>query len=183
MKQLLSGIYRAMPFKRQLFQVIRRRVRLPHAIYQHLHFEGPFDVEIDVTHKFKMNAFGDALENEIFWGGFGGTWEQMSLRIWVELCRAADGAIVDVGANTGIYSLTAAAVCPAARIIAFEPIARVAARLAVNADLNGFPIQIVEVGVSDQTGTATIFDTTIDINYSASLEQPLENTVSYPIEI
>jgi len=182
-RQLLRGIYRSLPLRRQLFDVVRGRLALPRAIYQHLYFEGPFEVAIDEAHRFQMVGYGNALENEIYWGGFGGTWEQMSLKVWVRLCTGADNLIIDVGANTGIYSLAAAAVAPKAKVVAFEPISRIADRLRINAQLNSFDIEIVEKAVSDQSGMLSIFDTTDGFNYSASLEQPLANTVSYPVEV
>lgn len=163
--------------------MVRGRLALPRAIYQHLYFEGPFEVAIDEAHHFQMVGYGNALENEIYWGGFGGTWEQMSLKVWVRLCTGTDDLIIDVGANTGIYSLAAAAVAPKAKVVAFEPIARIAGRLRINARMNNFGIEIIEKAVSDQNGMLSIFDTADGFNYSASLEQPLANTVSYPVEV
>ena len=182
-RNLMRQFYRAIPFKRPIFEILRKAATLPPGLYQHLHFEGPFEIAIDARHSFRMTGYGDALENELFWGGFGGSWEQMSLRLWLTLCRASEQTIIDVGANTGVYSLAAAAVDPGANIIAFEPIARIADRIADNARQNGFPIHIIRTAVSDQVGTLPIFDTTESVNYSASLENSLENTISYPVEV
>ena len=169
--------------KRQAYGLLRRHVRLPRAIYQHLHFEGPFEVRIDDRHRIVMNAHGEILENELFWGGFGSSWEEVSLQVWASLCRAGNACILDIGANTGIYSLTAAVLDPEAEVVAFEPLARIAERLKTNAAMNGLDIKLAQLGVSDQTGTMTIFDTVEGQNYSASLEEPLANTTSYAIDV
>jgi FkbM family methyltransferase len=182
-KCLLRRAYATIPFKRPLYAFIRQQLGIVPSFYQHLHFEGPFTVDIDGKHHFAMQSYHDALENELFWGGFGGTWEQMSLKVWAKLCRASEHSIIDIGANTGIYSLTAAALAPSAQIVAFEPVARIAERLAFNASLNGFPITVVCNGVSDHTGRKAIFDTVDGPNYSASLEEPLANTTSYMIDV
>jgi FkbM family methyltransferase len=63
--------------------------------------------------------------------------------------------VVDVGANVGYYSLTAASrVGSSGRVIAFEPGPPAAARLLENVALNGFPnIEIVQSAVADRTGS------------------------------
>ena len=183
MRRILRRLYRAVPLKRQVYGLLRDHVTLPHAIYQHLHFEGPFEVRIDDRHRFFMEAYDDALENELFWRGFGGSWEQLSLQIWATLCDAGKDSIIDIGANTGVYSLTACAIAPQTEVIAFEPLARIAKRLRFNASLNKFRIEVAQLGVSDQTGIRTIFDTHGGPNYSASLEEPLANTTSYNIDV
>ncbi|MFH1158156.1 MAG: FkbM family methyltransferase [Pseudomonadota bacterium] len=69
---------------------------------------------------------------------------------------------VDVGANAGIYSLTAAAlVGDAGKVIAIEPNPVVMERLTFNAALNGFSERIAAEpsGVSDAEG---VFDLTLD---------------------
>jgi FkbM family methyltransferase len=69
---------------------------------------------------------------------------------------------VDVGANAGIYSLTAAlAVGDAGKVVAVEPNPLVLDRLKFNAALNGFDKRIIfeQSGVSSEEGS---FDLTLD---------------------
>ena len=47
-----------------------------------------------------------------------------------------EGLFLDVGANTGLYSLLAAAAARAVRVVAFEPMADIAAKLQRNVQLN-----------------------------------------------
>lgn len=48
------------------------------------------------------------------------------------------------------------ALAPAARVIAFETVVRVGARLATNVALNGSPVMVENLAVSDHDGVATI---------------------------
>jgi FkbM family methyltransferase len=180
-KELARRIYRAIPFKRQLFGQIRRGPALPQAIYQHLHFEGPFSVRIDTDHSFRIHSDGSYVENELFWSGFAGGWEPVSLRVWAALCRHNDGLAIDVGANTGVYALTAAAL--GRDTIAFEPIERMARRLRHNVDLNRFPIRVEQMAVSDRSGSLPIYDDLTEHNYSASLEGQGASAVSYEVQV
>lgn len=63
--------------------------------------------------------------------------------------------VLDVGANVGYYSLTAAArVGASGRVIAFEPGPTVARRLRENAELNGLAnLTVVQAAVADAPGT------------------------------
>jgi FkbM family methyltransferase len=154
---------------------------LPHAVYQHLHFEGPFGVRIDRDHSFRLHSYGTCVENELFWGGFGTSWEAMSLRVWEALCRSRRGLAIDVGANTGVYALAAAAL--GQEVIAFEPIERMANRLRHNVALNSFPIVVEQKAASNQTGRLPIYDAMTEHNYSASLEGQGPNAVSYEVDV
>src|SRR5947207_1172233 len=106
---ILRSLYRALPFKLQLFELLRRGPTLPNYLYQHMHFEGPFDVTIDSEHKFRIHSYTSHIENELFWVGYGHSWEGMSLQVWAALCRSCAGKVLDIGANTGVYALAAAA--------------------------------------------------------------------------
>jgi FkbM family methyltransferase len=172
LKKMLRDAYAAVPFKRQIFQGLRR-LPIPERVYRHLHFTGPFFVEIDRTRGFMLNHCGSVVENELFWSGIGGQWEAKSNLIWAKLCDGQDGLILDVGSNSGVYALIARIVAAEeATIIAVEPIARVAELLRRNIDLNGKPIRIEEVALSNHDGVATIYDFSSDLPYSASIERP-----------
>ena len=167
LKSLAKQVYRRLPLKRQIFELVRDRVRVPVRVSQHLTFEGPFDVSIDQHHAFKIHHYGNIVENELFWRGFGGGWEAASVLLWAELARNAK-VVVDIGANSGVFALTAKAMNPAATVLAFEPASRICERLRRNVALNGFDIDVVALGVSDTTGTLKFFDTTASHSYSAS---------------
>jgi ribosomal protein L11 methylase PrmA len=51
------------------------------------------------------------VENDLFWAGYAGNWERVSLALWRDLARDAR-CVLDVGANSGVFALAAAAVSP-----------------------------------------------------------------------
>ncbi len=66
--------------------------------------------------------------------------------------------ILDIGANVGWYSLHFARVAGEARIYAFEPAARIHARLLANLALNGITSVVTEqLALQDQEGTDTLY--------------------------
>jgi len=113
--------------------------------------------------KAKLNAGGFAMDCDIskalqrqFY--FFGTYflERDHLACWSEDASGAT-TIFDVGANLGIYSLTAAAANPGAEIHAFEPTPQLAAHLGKTLSDNGLTrIRVVEAAVSGSTGTAVL---------------------------
>jgi len=180
-RALVRKLYRAIPGKSHLFHLLRRGPKIPSGIYQHLHFEGPFEVSIDRDHHFALQSYGTFVENELFWAGFGGSWDATSLKVWQALCRSRTGLAIDIGANTGVYALAAAALGREAA--AFEPVERMALRLRRNVDLNDFSIRIEQKAVSDRGGRMPIFDTMDEHNYSASLEGQGPSASSYEVEV
>lgn len=69
-----------------------------------------------------------------------------------------EGVFIDVGANTGVYSVMAAKFSPEKAIIAFEPLPAVLEVLRKNISLNGLEksISVKEIALSDRPGTATL---------------------------
>lgn len=180
-KNLAKAAYRALPYKRPAFELVRGR--LPERVFQHLHFEGPFQVEIGRGRSFKLQSYGDIVENSLFWSGLNGRFEGASLRAWVKLAETSSGAILDIGANAGVYSLVARAVAPQSPVIAFEPVRRTMARLRENVVLNDFMIECEAKAVSDHTGTAILHDNACSNNYVASLESSQAgNDTSYEVQ-
>jgi FkbM family methyltransferase len=181
LKKAFKRLYNELPFKRRMFEPLRHR--LPQSVYRHLHFTGPFYVSIDRGRGFVIEHPGTIVENELFWAGVGESWEAFSNRLWTALCDGQSGTIVDVGANSGVYSLIASAVAsPEATVVAFEPVERIAALLRRNVALNGDRIEVEAVALSNQDGTAMIHDFDEELAYSASLEHPFPGaTRSYPV--
>ncbi|MFA9516081.1 FkbM family methyltransferase [Halopenitus sp. H-Gu1] len=72
--------------------------------------------------------------------------------------------VYDVGANTGVYTLAAAATRPDVRVIAFEPDPRVVEHLRQNVACNSFEdrVTVRTEGVGDETGTATFHRSSYD---------------------
>lgn len=142
---------------------------LPRRLYQHLWFDGPIRVEVPGGDAFSMHCYGDVIENSYYWAGLHGH-EPECVGPWIELARSAR-VVLDIGANTGAYSLICCAVNRSVSVHAFEPIARVAARTTRNVQLNpGFQIQVHQAAVSTTSGVAMISDPGGENCYSASLD-------------
>ncbi len=168
----LRDAWRALPGKRPLFEAWRRIGAPPERLWRHLYFEGPFDLPLPGGAVLRLTHWGHLVENELFWAGYGNGWEATSLRLWAMLAPQAR-TIIDVGANTGIYALAAAALSPGARVIAFEPVHRIADRLRTNVAQNGLRVEVCEAAASDRTGRATLIEPAGDHHYSASLERAI----------
>jgi FkbM family methyltransferase len=85
---------------------------------------------------------------------FFGTYfiEEHIIRCWQDAVRDAN-VIFDVGANAGIYSLSALAVQPHIAVHAFEPTPEIAARLRQTAALNGLQqLEVHQIAVYRRNG-------------------------------
>ena len=172
---MLKSIYNSIPFKRQLFIVIRALCIPKAGIYKHLHFKGIIKVNVNKNQTFKMYHYGYQIENEIFWNGLTGGWEKVSLGLWIKLCANSD-VIIDIGANTGIYSLIAKAVNRNSLVFAFEPVMRVFKKLEINNQLNKYDIKCLQLAISNYTGTAIIYDLKSEHIYSVSVNKNLNDS-------
>ncbi|MBQ20332.1 MAG: methyltransferase [Flavobacteriales bacterium] len=155
MKQVVKKIYNSIPFKKQIFSLIKW-MDLPEEIYKHLHFKGVFTVKVDANHQFKMYHLGASEENELFWGGIDNGWEKTSLKLWRKLCVDAN-VVMDIGANTGLYSLVTKAFNPTAKVYTFEPLPKVLEYLNYNVEINNYDITVVPKAASNFNGTAKVF--------------------------
>lgn len=156
MKDLLKYIYHLIPFKKQVFLFIKRVVNLPESIYKHLYFKSVITIKIDSEHQFKMYHHGTSEENELFWGGIDNGWEKTSLKLWRKLCVNTN-IVLDIGANTGLYSLVTKALNPTAKVYTFEPLPKVLEYLNYNVEINNYDIIVVSKAVSNFNGTAKVF--------------------------
>lgn len=166
-KNSIRAIYSAIPLKKAAFSILKSFWSPPESIYRHLWFDGVFEVR-HLNFRFLIRHYGFQVENDIFWTGLTGSWEKTSLDLWLTLSRDAR-VILDVGANTGVYSLVSKAVNPIAEVHAFEPVDRIKARLMDNCALNGFDIKCHGEAVSNTDGKGTIYDPRTDHLYSVTV--------------
>lgn len=169
MKKIVKKIYNLLPFKKGIFNLLKQ-FKFRESIYKHLYFNGPFKVKIDDVNKFSLYHHGLQIENEIFWEGLFGKYERASIKIWSILSKDSK-IIFDVGANTGIYALTAKATNPNSEVFAFEPIKRVYDKLVLNNKINGFDIHCQNVALSECNGKILVFDQPHTHETTVSLER------------
>lgn len=104
----------------------------------------------------KLACQGDALSSRLFWQGFA-RFEPEALPIFTQLAKEA-AVILDIGANLGVYSLTAGVANSNAKVFCFEPVGVVASQLTRNLDVNGLRnAVVVEAAVGNAEGTVPLF--------------------------
>ncbi len=170
-KSLYKYFYSLIPLKKEIFSIIKLVISPKKNIYKHLHFVGRITINVNQHSNFKMMHYGFLIENELFWAGLYGAWEKDSLRIWSELCKASN-VILDIGANTGVYSLLAKTMnTAAAEVHSFDPVLRVYNKLVQNIELNRFDIKAYQLALSNNTGNATVYDIDAEHTYAVTVNQ------------
>jgi FkbM family methyltransferase len=98
-------------------------------------FVGFHTIALPNAEPFVMFSNNDChIVRELIWRrGF----EDFALRLWVDRAKIC-GTVFDIGANTGLYSLAAAAANAEASIVAFEPLPEALKRLELNVQVNDF---------------------------------------------
>lgn len=181
MKNILKYVYNLIPFKKQFFLAIKYLFKPSENLYKHLHFVGIIKVRVDKNRSFKINHYGYQIENEIFWSGLTNGWEKESIKLWIKLCEKSN-IVLDIGANTGVYSLIAKVVNPDSKVFAFEPVNRVFKKLEENIALNSFDIIAIEKAASNSNGSAVIYDTDSEHTYSVTVNKNLSDISTKVIE-
>jgi len=157
-----------LPFKKQLCQLIRWLPVNIEKFYRDFTFRGNFSVKIG-DKKLKLMNYETTVENEIFWKGIDKGWEPVSLQLWKQLAMQSKVAL-DVGANTGIYSLIASISNPELKVIGFEPLQRIAEKFLLNLKHNMLTnVIVLQSALSDKDGEAIFYDYKAEHPYSASL--------------
>ncbi len=168
MKNLLRKIYSILPFKRTIFTFIRAVWTPPESIWQHFYFEGKFTFKVN-GRTIRLQNHNSLMETAIFWTN---TYldEKVSMKLWNKLSEKSNW-IFDIGANTGMFSILGKSMNPKATVHAFEPITRIFARLKENVEMNHLDVNLHEIAMSNESGTAKIFDIASDHHYHASLKE------------
>jgi FkbM family methyltransferase len=174
LKKIIKAFYNFIPFKQQLFSIIRSVVTIPNSISKHLYFDGQVSFKVN-GQKIVMNQKGYDVENTLFWRGVEGCWEKVSVGIWLKLCEDATH-ILDIGANTGAYALIAKTVNPKAKVFAFEPMDMIYDRLSANVALNNLDITSLPYALSNFNGTAKVYPESENHIYSVTVNQNRSDT-------
>jgi FkbM family methyltransferase len=153
--------------RNNLFHLIKF-LKIPNGKFRNdLKFHGKFKLNFnEVT--FYMNSSGGGQENTIFWRGLKGSDEPETIAVIYKL-RSLIDTFIDIGANTGIYSLFVKAIQPTSKVIAFEPSKTILHELEKNIAINKVSITLEKVALSESTGELTFYDTTAPNQTSASL--------------
>lgn len=105
---------------------------------------------------FKLDAAGgtDQVVRDIVSGGYEAPLPMMMMASLVR----TEGFFIDVGANTGLYSIMAAVISPGKKVIAFEPLPAIIPTLRRNIRINLLEsvIDVREIALSNRPGVATL---------------------------
>jgi FkbM family methyltransferase len=140
--------------RKALSFTLQKKIVPPEWFWDLLAFEGNFKVDLDQD-QFQVSHTGEWLENSLFWKGISG-YEPISFELWKNACRSSQ-TILDIGANTGLYSLIAKTINPSSQVYAFEPLPSFNQALKENIRLNHYDIQVIDQAVSNFIGTAEFY--------------------------
>ena len=104
-------------------------------LYQDLRFKGILRVKIHGKPFLLINPGNTTIENEIYWNGLENGWEKNTIKLWSEFVINSKN-ILDIGTNSGLFSMISATLNPDAKIFAFEPVQRTSELLKTNVDIN-----------------------------------------------
>jgi FkbM family methyltransferase len=178
-KLFFKKIYRWFPFKKLLATLVKESGFLSllsnhtrSLVANYLVFEGKIKINTESGPSFYMElGYGRQIEALIYYFGIN-AFEGSTISLWVELSKKSN-VIIDIGANTGIYSMLAASKNPKSKIYSFEPINRVFEILEKNIHLNSYYPQISasKIALSDYNGIGDMYDLPVEHMYTASLNE------------
>lgn len=157
---------------RNSIRLLARVGLVPSFVWRRLPVDAFFSVDIEkgTSISYRSTRF-DLIGRVLFWKGVEG-FEPETIRLFRTVIRKAD-LFLDVGANTGIYSLVACALNPSIEVFAFEPVPRVCKLLRENIDANAFNdrCSVFEMAVADFDGWTQLHVPPEGVPTSASLDR------------
>jgi len=105
-----------------------------------------------------MKSTGGTIENELFWKGLKNSLEPETIWIWEKLLNRGVVSIIDIGANSGLYSLLSCAINNKVNVIAFEPSYKTYIKLNDNISINNFNIITEQIAISNINGKLMLYD-------------------------
>ena len=142
----------AKPIALRSAKVLVKAGIIPRPIWRMLPVDATFSVGIGEARFLYRSSAYDSIGRILFWAG-PPYWEFESTRIFSTLCRHSN-LVLDIGANTGIYTLLALSANPDSQVVAFEPVPELRKYLMNNLEANGYSDRCViqNCAVSDTEG-------------------------------
>ena len=144
----------------------------------------------ELAHSMRMGSCGgrDQFAHQLYYNGWPDFEYPLPSLMTAALANDPSGVFVDIGANTGVYSLLAKALRPERSVHAFEPFPPIVSVLTGNIELNPFAadIKVVRMAASDQAGIAQLYIPTFEhglIETSASLSSDFKPQHSQVVEV
>ena len=162
----------AVSFVRNQLRKATRSGVLPRKFWGKLPVETTFTVKLPhgIEFLYCSTAY-DGIGRQLFWAGEK-HWEYETISLFCLLATKSK-RVLDIGANTGIYSLIACAANPKTHVTAFEPVPRIREQLQQSIAENQFQIrcQVRNEAISDEFGTARFHVPSSALPTTASLHQ------------
>jgi FkbM family methyltransferase len=152
---------------------------LPGMLWKRLPVEADFSLLGPDGQNFFYSAIAnDRIGRYLFWRGLQGH-EPETVKIFYEIAKKSN-VVLDVGANTGLFTLIACIACNSSRVIAFEPVPKIYDRLVKNIEVNGWEkrCSLYPTAVSNYVGFTPLH---IPISNSRQLEM-LPSSASMKVE-
>jgi FkbM family methyltransferase len=154
-RRFLAALTRMTPVSESLRSMSTRGL-LPDSLYRRLPVERSFHVQVPGTKGFNYTSLRrDGVGRDLYWRGIGH--DGTTIREFSSRCERAS-VVLDIGANSGLFTLLACTINPKTQVIAFEPAPEVRLQLEANVKANGFEnrCDIRSEAASDSNGTASL---------------------------
>ena len=141
-KKEWRGMVRSVLRQAMRFSILRQSLRrltsvglIPSYLWKRLPVEGVFSVSLVDGKSFLYYATpNDGIARSLYWRGIE-SWESETIPVFYTLAQNAS-LVLDIGANTGVYTLLACTANPTTKVISFEPVPSVYDKLVENVCVN-----------------------------------------------
>ncbi len=170
LRKFVIFIYSAIPFKKFIYELLRKTSFRKTSIAHNLFFKGYFESSLPNGRRFTMfnEGYRHHIENLLFWRGVEDGWEKMSTRVWLELAKSSK-VILDIGANSGYYSLIAKGINEQAQVLAFEPMPVIYDKLNNNISKSNMKIKTEKIALSNAIKKSILKPQSKDTHYTLSI--------------
>lgn len=144
---------------------------LPRQVWKRIPAVGSFRVDLPNGSSFcYTSSENDGVGRALFWRGWS-AWEPETISLFYQLAKQAS-VVLDIGSNTGLYTLVACAANPSVNVIAFEPLPTIFNVLEHNVEQNGWRdrCRLVNSAVSENVGSGHLHVPFREVPLSASLD-------------
>jgi FkbM family methyltransferase len=167
--QFLKSFYYIIPFKLQLFYLVRRFYKPSLRIAAYLKFRGSFRVTIEKDTSMKLYNNNLTTISILFWRGFR-SYEGFTIQLWKQFSQEST-YIFDIGANVGLYGIISKTIANNSKVFFVEPLERNLLLIKKNISLNGMNLDVFPFALADKESTSTFYDMKSHDNTIGSLKK------------
>lgn len=168
-RSLLSSVSQN-TFAKSLFLPLARSGILPKSIWQRLPVQETFTVPLFAEQSFTyLSTANDLIGRNLFWRDIK-SYEPETIQLFYNLAQKSN-LVLDIGANTGLFTLIALAANDNSKVISFEPVPNIYQLLVSNVNINGWAerFQGRNEAVSNIIGSTKFHIPFVDLPLSSSL--------------